>query len=574
MTNLTGLNNNSGIFTTGMEITGINRFERDLKRVLYLEEIVIGISTRFINIDPGEIDREIRHALKKIGAFLNAERCFIDVYSEDLTKVTLTYEWSSENSNPREEISVRFNFDPYNLSQDGIDSLDRINSFYREGLKTKISKDIWILYNGDNYFSIPLISRKMLWGLLGFELKERKKKPKEENIKLLKLAGDIFVNVLERRSIEENAKLLASIVQSSNDAISSKDKEGFVLSWNRGAEKIYGYKEQEMKGNLITRIIPEEKSNDFPEIMKKISAGEEIKHYETIRKRKDGHIISISLTVSPIRNFNGHIIGASVIGRDITERKRVEITLKHRLEMEGIIAHISSSFINFNDRNIKQKLITALQSMGSFLKIDRCYIDLFSSDLKTLQYRYEWCGKGIKSRSGDLCGKYLKPLKSLIDKLTSFTPFSVSDTDLLSNEREKEKVFLKNRNIKSILAIPLYSGKRLLGFFGLNMERKSRLWSDADIKLLKVVGEIFINVLERKKMEDEKEDLIAQLKESLENIKTLKCLLPICSSCKKIRDDEGYWHQVEIYFHTHSGADFTHGICPDCVGKLYPNFCK
>ena len=567
--NLKALNDNSGIIAAGMDISDINRAEGNLKQTLYLKEAVIAISTRFINIKPEELDKEIRQALKKIGIFMDAERCFIDFYSEDLTSIVLNYEWHAENFRSGENSSPPFEFTPYNLSKDNMDSFDRINSFLSEKNKKKISKDIWIFQSKDGYLSIPLTSKKKLRGILGLEIKKRDWKVEEENIKLLKLAGDIFVNVLEKRNIEENARLLTSIVENSNDAILSKDKNGIVLSWNKGAEKIYGYKADEMNGTSITRIIPEEKIDDFPEIMKKIFSGEEIKHYETIRKRKDGQLIPISLTVSPLKNFNGLIIGASTIARDITEKKRAEKNLNYRLEMEEIIANISSSFINFNTGNIKEKLIKALQSIGSLLKVDHCYIDLFSPDMKTLQYRYEWCRKEVKQRTCDISDTSLESFKNFIDNLISSDYFYVSDTAILSGEREEEKAFLKSKNIKSILAIPLYSEKRLLGFLGLVMEKESRSWSDEDIKLLKIVGEIFINVLERKKIEDEKEGLIAELKKSLESIKTLKGLLPICSSCKKIRDDKGYWHEVEIYINSHSEADFTHGICPGCVEKLY-----
>jgi hypothetical protein len=77
---------------------------------------------------------------------------------------------------------------------------------------------------------------------------------------------------------------------------------------------------------------------------------------------------------------------------------------------------------------------------------------------------------------------------------------------------------------------------------------------------------------ERRKAEAEKERIILQLQEALSRVKTLTGLLPICASCKKIRDDEGYWHQVEEYIMDHSEADFSHGICPDCIHKLYPDF--
>jgi PAS domain-containing protein len=82
----------------------------------------------------------------------------------------------------------------------------------------------------------------------------------------------------------------------------------------------------------------------------------------------------------------------------------------------------------------------------------------------------------------------------------------------------------------------------------------------------------FIDITERKRAEEERERLIAELKEALANIKTLKGLIPICASCKKIRTDQGFWQQVEVYIREHSDVEFSHGLCPDCLKKLYPDF--
>lgn len=116
-------------------------------------------------------------------------------------------------------------------------------------------------------------------------------------------------------------KDLAAIVESSDDAILAKDIDGFIYSWNAGAEKIYGYKKEEILGKHISIIVPKESSDDINKILNKIKNGEKIDHYETVRKRKDGSIINVSVTISPIYNDDNDIVGASTIARDITERK-------------------------------------------------------------------------------------------------------------------------------------------------------------------------------------------------------------------------------------------------------------
>jgi PAS domain S-box-containing protein len=126
----------------------------------------------------------------------------------------------------------------------------------------------------------------------------------------------------------ESRKQLSAIVESSDDAIVSKDLNGLILSWNSGAQRIFGYSPAEAIGRPITMIIPPELQQEELEILAKLRRGERINHFETVRLSKGGSRVYVSLTISPVRNNQGHIIGASKIARDITERRRFEEALK------------------------------------------------------------------------------------------------------------------------------------------------------------------------------------------------------------------------------------------------------
>jgi PAS domain S-box-containing protein len=129
------------------------------------------------------------------------------------------------------------------------------------------------------------------------------------------------VDVTDRASADLMAQRLASIVESSDDAIISKDLNGTILSWNAGAERLFGYTADEVIGRPITILIPAELQNEEPRILERIARGERVAHYETIRQRKDRSTIPISLTVSPVRDSSGKIVAASKVARDITESK-------------------------------------------------------------------------------------------------------------------------------------------------------------------------------------------------------------------------------------------------------------
>ena len=130
-------------------------------------------------------------------------------------------------------------------------------------------------------------------------------------------------DITEQKKTEQQLMFLAAIVQSSDDAIISKNLDGIITSWNRGAERVFGYTADEAVGQPITIVIPEDRQDEERKILTRIRRGERIEHFETIRQRKHGSLIWVSLTISPVKNPQGKIVGASKIARDITEQRRI-----------------------------------------------------------------------------------------------------------------------------------------------------------------------------------------------------------------------------------------------------------
>jgi two-component system sensor kinase FixL len=130
------------------------------------------------------------------------------------------------------------------------------------------------------------------------------------------------------RPEDEVREILAAIVESSDDAIIGKDLDGMILTWNRGAERLYGYTAQEIIGRSISVLIPEGQSDDLAGVLGRVRAGYRVDHYETVRRAKDGRLVDVSLTVSPIKGETGQVVGASAIARDISARNRAEVALR------------------------------------------------------------------------------------------------------------------------------------------------------------------------------------------------------------------------------------------------------
>lgn len=145
------------------------------------------------------------------------------------------------------------------------------------------------------------------------------------------LVSSTIRDITERKRMEQGREELASIVDYSDDAIIGKTLDGSIVSWNRGAERLYGYRADEVIGKAISLLLPPDRADELAEIIAKLHRGEIVKE-ETVRRRKDGKLIDVALTVSPIRNSRGQVAAASAIARDISERKRAEVRFRGLLE--------------------------------------------------------------------------------------------------------------------------------------------------------------------------------------------------------------------------------------------------
>jgi PAS domain S-box-containing protein len=169
-------------------------------------------------------------------------------------------------------------------------------------------------------------------------------------------------DVTERKRAETALIRLAAIVESSDDAIIGKDLNGIITNWNRGAEKIYGYTAGEMVGTSIMRLIPADRHDEENQILETIRRGESMKHFETLRQTKDGRLIDVSVTASPIRDATGKTIGVSKVARDITQRRTLEAQFRQAQKLEGIGQLAAGVAHDFNN------MLAVIQLQASLLK--------------------------------------------------------------------------------------------------------------------------------------------------------------------------------------------------------------
>jgi PAS domain S-box-containing protein len=187
---------------------------------------------------------------------------------------------------------------------------------------------------------------------------------------------------MDNADLYQSERQLAAIVDTSADAIASKDLNGVVTSWNQGAERLFGYTASDMIGKPITILIPADRQDEERHILDRIRRGERVEHYETVRARKDGSLVDISLSVSPLKDARGRIIGASKIARDITERKQAQARqellareVQHRTKnlFAVVLAVVSRSFAG--KKSLEEAQAAVLQRLNSLAQTHVLLLD-------------------------------------------------------------------------------------------------------------------------------------------------------------------------------------------------------
>jgi diguanylate cyclase (GGDEF)-like protein/PAS domain S-box-containing protein len=186
------------------------------------------------------------------------------------------------------------------------------------------------------------------------------------------------------------------------------------------------------------------------------------------------------------------------VGHDITERKLAEKALKHQLALEEIMMNISTRFINVAPSEIDREIQRAMRILGEFLDVDRCYIQVLQADQQDIFRSYEWVARPTSVNFSQLLSEELEHFKWSLHKYNNLEVIRVHHLEDLPSEAQDEKDRWNQMGVRSTLGLPLALGSQLIGFFGFDSERKEIDWSDVDVRLLKVIGEIFVSVWMRK----------------------------------------------------------------------------
>lgn len=294
-----------------------------------------------------------------------------------------------------------------------------------------------------------------------------------------------FIDIEAIKKGHEANEKLAAIVASSDDAIVGKDLNARITSWNKGAQKLYGYTLEEVIGKSITLLAPREKISETEEIMKKIKRGEKVDRFETTRVHKNGTVLNVSVTISPIKGSNGKIIGASIIARDITSRIRTEYNLKFLSEASKAF----SSSLDF------KSTLTNIAQLAVPKFADWCSITLKTNNgLEQVAIAHvdpqkaKWARELSKKNPPNPNDKSGVPNVLRTGK-SEIYPFITDKLLIESARNENELNILRKLRLKSVMIVPLRIKKETIGAMTLISDESGHHYTEDDLAIAEEVAE-------------------------------------------------------------------------------------
>lgn len=326
-------------------------------------------------------------------------------------------------------------------------------------------------------------------------------------------------DVMQRNHSERATLLLAAIVDSSDDAIISKDLNGTIMSWNRSAERVFGYTADEAIGKSVTILIPEDRQDEEPKILSRLRRGERVDHFETIRRRKDGTLLDISLTISPVRDAQGRIIGASKIARDVSDRKRIEKAIQ---ELNAQLTADLTAVTRM--QQLSTRLVQADDFPQLLGEIVEAGIEITGADMGNIQLLEDGALKVVSQRGFEqrlLNNKDLDGESIFAHLMESRERVVVEDVANSSFFSESLRDAMLEAGVRAVQSTPLISRSgQVLGTFSTYYRTPPRS-PDGDLRLLDVLARQATDLIERKRAEMallESEGRFRQLADSMPQI--------------------------------------------------------
>jgi PAS domain S-box-containing protein len=370
------------------------KFEQSLLGRVAFEKMLSDLSATFINLPEEQVGTTIEKSLGGIAEFLKLDTVTLYSYSKESKDLQVAFSWRGQGvDNP--PVILRMNQLPWWCALLLRGETLLVSDFTALPEEAFAEKEYLAGIGAVSLAIIPLKAGDELFGGITFLTTRRRVVWTDALVEQLKLLAEIFSNALARKCALDARYRHAAIVESSDDAIISKNLDGIIVSWNAAAQRLYGYSAAEAIGKSTAMLIPHEQQDEEAEFLRRLEAGQRVEHHETVRIAKGGRRVAVSLTISRVKDSAGKVVGFSKIARDISDRKRAEQVLRESEERFRLVANsapvliwmsgtdklctfLNQNWLNFTGRQMEDELGEGWVSSVHPDDVQR-YIELYSA---------------------------------------------------------------------------------------------------------------------------------------------------------------------------------------------------
>ncbi|KLK87486.1 histidine kinase [Methanoculleus sediminis] len=307
------------------------------------------------------------------------------------------------------------------------------------------------------------------------------------------------------REMEDYQANLRGIIDFLPDPTFVLDRTGKVIIWNRAIEELTGVKKNRIIGSgpeAVCKTMPGLQSPLVAETVLSRGGDESVAREVHITSPRTREEVCLWAKASPLYDAQGRLSGAIESLRDVTESKRMEEQIQHRVDLEQVVSSISTKFIGLDPADLEDALEEMLQALGSFLDVDRSYIFRFSADLTRVDDTHEWCAEGVEAQIDVLQNLPADVISWGMAQIRTQKSICIPDIAGLPQEAAAVRDFFQGYGVRSLILVPIATADELLGAIGFETARKTRTWSDEDVTLLEIVGNLFADLLSRIRVQE------------------------------------------------------------------------
>lgn len=318
---------------------------------------------------------------------------------------------------------------------------------------------------------------------------------------------------------EVSKACLSAIANLTGDAIIVVDTEQRIQLFNSSAERIFGYPAAEVLGRPLDVLLPEHARDGYWQASTIHAADDAAaqppsKPRTIVGLRRDGEALFLKATIHHLKedgqqimlvvlnDVTAHCLAEEQVQQELAERRRIEAMLRHRIAFEELVTGLSTRFIALSSAELDEAITQSLAAIGNFAGVDRAYIFLLSADNAFMSNTHEWCRSGIEPQIANLQNIPTEVFPWWMHKLRRGENIYMPSLADLPPEASNERKILELQGIRSLVVVPMISSHKFIGFLGFDAVHAAKTWSEDDIALLRIVGEILVNALERKHNEE------------------------------------------------------------------------